>query len=175
MPEFVSDKGKWYAAKEKIGGLVYSGKKTYKKADLPESVVIVGDILNPGDPFMYDGADREALKMLQKEGYDFNGERIMGQDFRHNTEFIQSTRTLGFQSLDEYLKFIGYNEKEDDEKFKERAERTKSHEVSKKVNAINVLAGGRDMANPGGDSELIGGFGEEKLRSAKEVKKLERV
>jgi hypothetical protein len=174
-PTFVSNKGLWYAAKEKIGGLVYAGKKAIKKEDLPESIIIVGDVLNPGDPFMYDGADREALKMLGKEGFDLNGDRVIGQDFRHNTEFIQSIRTMGFNTVDEYLKFVGFDEKEDDKRFKEKAERTKSHEVERKVNAIEVLAGGKDMANPGGESELIGGFGEERMRSAKEAKKLERV
>lgn len=174
MPTFVSDKGMWYAAKEKVGGLVYAGTKSIKKEDLPKSIIIVGDVLNPGDPFMYDGADREALKMLQRDGSDFKGERIMGQDFRHNLDFLQSTRTMGFQNVDEFLNFIGYSETEDENKFKERAERTKSHTLDKSVNAINVLAGGKDMANPGGDSEIIGGFGEERMRPAKEAKKIER-
>lgn len=167
MPTFVSDKGIWYAAREKVGGLIYQGNKVIPKADLPASITIVGDFLKKGEPLIYDGADREALKMLQLEGYDLKGERVMGTDFRHEVEFLQGVRNMGFNSVDEYLKHIGYDEEADAKRFKETAMKTKSHEIAEKVKEIKVLAGGRNEA---GDGDIIGGFGEERIRPAEEVK-----
>ena len=170
-PTFVSKKGVWYAAKEKVGGLIYKGKKVISKETLPKGVMISGDELRPGDPFIYDGVDREALKMLHEQGYDLQGERVLGVDFRHEPEFLQAVRNMGFQNVKEYLEHMGYNEEEDEKMFKERAERTKSHEVAGKVAALNTLAGGRNIGDPSGETNIIGGFGDERIRSAKEVAK----
>jgi len=166
MPTFISKKGVWYAAKEKVGGLIYKGKKSIPKSELPPSILIAGEVLNPGDPIIYDGVDREALKLLGREGYDMNGDMVIGTDFRHDVEFLQSVRNMGFQNADEYLKHLGYDEQKDEEDFKQKAERIKSHEVAQKVSEIKIIAGGKNMA---GEGDFIGGFGEEKLRPAKEV------
>ena len=171
MPTFVSNKGVWYAAKEKVGGLTYKGTQSILREDLPAGVFITGEVLNPGDPFMYDGIDREALRMLHEQGYDSHGERVLGTDFRHEPEFLQAVRNMGFGNVTEYLDHMGYNEKVDEQSFKERAERTKSHEVAERVKALNTLGGGRNTAEGGTDTDLIGGFGPERIRPAKEAKK----
>ena len=175
MATFVSDRGLWHAAKEHIGGLVYQGKESINKEDLPKSIVISGEVLNPGDPFIYNGLDREALKMLNKEGYDLKGVQVIGNDFRHLPEFLQAVRTMGFNSVDEYLAHLGYDEKKDEAEFKSKAGRVSAHEVTKSVDAINILAGGRNQGDPSGESNIIGGFGEERVRPAKEAKKLQRI
>jgi len=54
MPTWVSKRGKWLPAKEKIG-LVNKSEKV---------ITYNGVEIQPGDPFVYDGPDREALKSL---------------------------------------------------------------------------------------------------------------
>lgn len=176
MPTYVSDhRGRWHAAKEKVGGLVYKGDKSIPKDKLPDCIKIVGDILNPGDPFIYDGPDREALKELRDQGYDLpSGERVIGTDFTHNPEFLQSLRTMGFKDVKEYLNYFGYDDKKAENDFNDKADKVMAHEVEKRVDAIEVLAGGRNTAG-GGDEDLIGGFGPERERKASEVKKVERM
>jgi len=44
----------------------------------------------------------------------------------------------------------------------------KSHEVTEKVAELKVIAGGRNTAS-GSDEDIIGGFGPERIRPAKEV------
>jgi len=167
MPSFISNKGVWYAAKENVGGLIYKGEKDIAKKDLPKTIIFAGEVLKTGMAFIYNGADREALKMLHMDGYDMKGERVMGHDFRKDTEFLQAIRSMNFNSVEEYLKHIGYDEAADEERFKETASKTMSHEVAEKVNEIKVLAGGRNTA---GEGDLIGGFGEERERPASELK-----
>lgn len=163
MPTFVSNKGVWYPAKEKIG-LVYKGKKSIPKDKLSKSIVINGDVLRPGDPFIYDGADRAALQMLQEEGVE-----TLGKDFRRDPEFLQAVRNMGFNSVLEYLKHIGYDDEAEEKKFQEKAAQVEAHEIPARVEEIEVMGGGKDFA--GGGNDIIGGFGEERLRPAKELKK----
>ena len=154
MPNFVSDKGKWVPAKEKIGLTNKSNKDiTYK-----------GKVIKPGDPFIYDGPCREALKMLNE-----THEAHLGSDFRHDPEFMQAVRNMGFQNVAEYLLAIGYDEEADTKKAKEKMATIKAHEIPERVNEISIMGGGKDMA--GGGLDTIGGFGTERLRSPKEVKK----
>jgi hypothetical protein len=159
MPSFVSDKGLWYPAKEKIG-LTYKGDKTISKEELPEGVVIQGDFLEPGDPFMYEGADREALKMLNESGSE-----TLGTDFRKDPEFRQAIRNQGFDKVEDYLKNLGYDEDEDTKKFRETATHVNKHELPKRVGAINMLGGGRDTTGAR-DNDIVGGFGDMEIKPA---------
>ena len=164
MPTFVSNCGKWEAAKEKIN-LIYKGKKSIPKEELPQGVTISGEFLNPGDPFIYDGPDREALRYLHSLGEDH-----LGMDFRHNPEFLQSVRNMNFNSVDEYLKWCGYDAAKEQARFQEKIAFVKSHEIPQRVEALEVLAGGRDYTGSGNDT--VGGFGEERLNSpTKKVRK----
>lgn len=155
-PTFVSKKGVWLTAKEKIG-LVYKGSKVIPKGALPEGVTITGEFLHPNDPFMYDGPDRAALIAMHKE----NGGQSFGVDFRSDPEFLQAVRNRGFNNVDEYLKMIAFDEAAEDKKFEEKVSSIKSHEIPKRVEAIEILAGGKDFAGTGND--IVGGFGEEKI------------
>ena len=97
--------------------------------------------------------------MIHKET---NGDGVLGSDFRTDPEFIQSVRNRGFNTVDEYLKSIGYDETKDKKKFEEKVSKVQAHEVENRVNEIEVLAGGRDFT--GSQNDIIGGFGDEQIR-----------
>ncbi len=158
-PTFISKRGEFHPAKESVS-LIYKGKVRIPKKDLPASVTIPGsaEFLEPNASFLYDGPDREALKVIQKEGSETGA---IGMDFKSDPDFIQMTRTRGFNTVDEYLKAVGYDEEKDNKKFEEKASRVQAHDVEKQVDAIEVLAGGKDYAGTGAD--IVGGFGEEKM------------
>lgn len=153
MPSYVSHKGVWYPAKEKVA-LTNKSKKAF---------TYQGKVINPGDPFIYEGPDREALRELFAEGQE-----TRGQDFRRDPEFIQACRNRGFNTVDDYLAFINYDEAADDKKFKEKAAQVTSHEISERVKELNFMGGGKDTSGAG--KSFIGGFGEERLRPAEELK-----
>lgn len=159
MPTFISKRGVLHPAKENVS-LVYKGTKPIPKEDLPKGITIAGDVLEPGQGFIYDGPDREALRMLHEAG-----EESLGKDFKNDPDFLQAVRNMGYQSPEEYLQQVGYDEKKDEEDFKKKATTVKSHEIPKRVEAIEVLAGGRDYSGEGADS--VGGFGEQQVKPPK--------
>lgn len=163
MPTFISKRGEFHPAKESVS-LVYKGKVRIPKKDLPKGVTIPesADSLEPGKSFLYDGPDREALKVIHKEGSETG---TIGTDFKNDPDFIQMTRTRGFNTVDDYLKSIGYDEEKDNKKFEEKAIKVQAHELEKQVDAIEVLAGGKDYAGTGVD--IIGGFGEADITKPK--------
>ena len=146
MPSFVSNKGLWSPAKEEIGLI----NKSEKVIDYD------GKKIQPGQPFIYNGPDREALKMLED-----SGAATLGTDFRHDPEFRQAVRNQGFENIDAYLKHIDYDEAVDEKKFKEKTATVKAHEIPARVAKINVMGGGKDFS---GDkaNDVVGGFGSEK-------------
>ena len=152
MATFISNKGKWIPAKEEVGLINKSDK----------IIEYNGQKIEPGKPFIYKGADREALKALELAGVDH-----LGTDFRQDPEFLQSIRNQGFNTVDDYLKHMGYDEEADEKKFKEQAEVVKAHDIPAKVAEINILGGGRDTSG-NKDNNAMGGFGDEKLRKPKE-------
>ena len=155
MPNFVSNRGKWSPAKEEIG-----------LTNLSVNIIeYEGRKINPGQPFIYKGPCREALKMLHESGEEF-----LGTDFMHDPEFRQAVRNQGFENIEEYLKHIGYDEKKDEEKFKERTATVKAHEIPKKVKEILVMGGGKDFSGEKAN-DVVGGFGDQKVRKPSEVKK----
>lgn len=154
MPSFVSNKGKWYPAKEKIG-------LTNKSDDV---LSYDGEDIKPGEPFVYNGPDREAVKMLEEAG-----EEHLGTDFRDCPEFQDFVNAKYQGDEGKYLRRIGYNEEEDDKKFEETYVKVKSHELPKRVNEIKVMAGGRDLSGAS-QNDVIGGFGDERLRKPSEIK-----
>lgn len=158
MGNFVSNGGKWYAAKEKIA-LVNKGK---------EPIFYKGKEIAPGDPFIYEGADREALKALNEAGEEF-----LGKDFKRDPDFLQAVRNMGFQSgeqgVKDYLEMIGYNEKEEEERFKKISSVVKRHELPEKAKEIVAFGGGKDTTG-NRNNDIVGGFGDERVRPASEVK-----
>ena len=79
-----------------------------------------------------------------------------GTDFRTDPEFLQAVRNMGYSGYKKYLKDIGYDEKKVAMDFDKKAEKVNLHELPKKVNAINMLAGGMDTA--GGGNDMRGDF-----------------
>ena len=147
MPRFVSKDGVWHPQKERIALKNLSGK----------TKVIDGETVNNGEEYIYKGADRAALYELFKENV-----KTFGQDFRKNTEFLQGIRNQGFTGktgVDEYLEFIGYDEKKIEADFKKKASEITTHELPKKVKALETLGGGMDTA--GGAKPRYGGFGDQ--------------
>jgi hypothetical protein len=150
MPTFISNKGLWNPAKETIG-LINKSEKV---------IIYEGKDIQPGEPFIYKGPDREALKMLHEAGAS-----SLGTDFRHDPEFLQAVRNQQFDSVDEYLKHIGYDEEAETKKFKERSATVKAHEVPNKVAEIKSMGGGKDFSG-NKDNDVVGGFGDEKRKGA---------
>ena len=163
MPTFISEGGVFHPAKESVG-LIYKGDVPIPRANLPAGVTISGsaDFLVKDMQFIYDGPDREALKIIYKENPEGS---TMGSDFRNDPDFIQMTRTRGFNTVDEYLKAIGYDEAKEEKKFNEKASRVQAHEVAQRVDEIEVLAGGKDYAGAGADT--VGGFGDATVKPPK--------
>ena len=75
MPRFISKEGVWHPAKERVALKNLSGKT--KKVD--------GEDVQPGDDYIYEGADRAALFELYKLKVE-----TLGEDFRKNPEFLQA-------------------------------------------------------------------------------------
>jgi hypothetical protein len=162
MAQFVSCRGKFYPAIEEVS-LVYNGEKDIPKDKLSKYVTVAGDVLKKGMPYIYKGPDREAMAMLKKEDVEF-----LGQDFEHDVEFLQKIRTLNFNTVEEYLKFIGYDKKKDEDRFARICQEVKRHELPEEGEEALIIGGGQDKANS--DNDIIGGFGEPKMRPRAEVK-----
>lgn len=161
MPgNFVSVMGKWFPRKE-------SAMMTNTFGKVLESDFITAKDgshrVEPGENFLYNGPNREAVKMLKADGVDF-----LGRDFKTDPEFLQAVRTMGFNNYKEYLEHFGFNEKEEIKKQMELV-----HELADKTpklkDEIVELAGGRDFTGNKANN-FIGGFGPERLRSPNEIK-----
>jgi hypothetical protein len=159
MAKYVSVLGKWSPRKETA-----QMKNTFGKT-ITSDMIIGPDgshTVKEGQVFIYNGPDREAIKMLKEAGTD-----TLGRDFRHDPEFLQAVRNMGFNGVDEYLKWIGFSEKEE---FKKQMDLVSELATGKKdvQNEILELAGGRDFTGNKSNS-FIGGFGPERLRSPEEL------
>jgi len=143
MGNWASHKGKWHPKKERIALKNISDKPFEYK----------GETINPGDDFIYEGPDRQALKELASAGEEF-----FGQDFRESSEFQDFINSKYKGNTELYLKRIGYKEEEDDEKFEKIIAKVNKHELPKQVEAIKVMGGGKDTA--GGGLDKPGGFGD---------------
>lgn len=148
MPNYVSKGGKWYPAKEKVALKNYS-EKVIKNPSSDEK--LKEEKVKPGEDYIYSGPDRAALFELWKQKVEY-----LGEDFRINPEFLQAVRNMGYTSYKKYLKDIGWSEEQMEERFKETAEEVVKHELPKKVEAIDQLAGGKDTSGSGLD--MKGGF-----------------
>lgn len=142
MSTFISKDGVWYPAKEKVGLINRSGK----------TKIVEGKKVEPGEPYIYEGADRAALYKLYQQKVE-----TLGINFKMDPEFIGRVRNLGF-TMDEYLRMVGYDEALVEENFKKNAEVVTKHEIGAKVKTIDTLGGGTDFS--GQTEGRLGGFGE---------------
>ena len=161
MPEFVSNSGEWTPKKERIA------LKNKSDEVIVNPHANDGKPVEPGQEFIYEGPDREAVKMIEEtEG---KGAKKIGRKFTRDAEFIKAVKTMGFNTVPEYLKFIDYDEAVAEAKFKEVKD-AKSHEPEVKKEEPLITGAGIDQT--GNESaDVIGGFGDERLRPASEVRK----
>jgi hypothetical protein len=144
MGTWVSKRGQWVPAREEN---VAVENKTGRVLE------VNGKKIQPGEKFIYDGPDREAMLALHKEGVEH-----LGQDFKTDPEFLQAVRNKGFDSVEEYLKVVGYDEEKYDKEFETKAYQMKAHEFPKRVKEVVSLGGGKDMSGAG--NHIPGGFGD---------------
>ena len=142
MARYVSKEGVWHPAKERIALKNLSGK--VKEVD--------GEKIQPKEQYIYKGADRAALYEMFKEGVS-----TFGRNFREDPDFRAAIRNQGFNSVEEYLKAMGYDEEKANKDFEEKAAVVHKDELPEKVAAIKTLGGGVDTA--GGGKDRYGGFG----------------
>lgn len=168
MASYVTDeKGKWHPAKERVAlknyGPTFKDKRT-------------GEVIETGMDYIYEGPCRAALFELweangkpTEEQMKENKELMtLGEGYRQNKEFLDSYSTarqaFGFNSVDEYLKYLGYDEVKIKADFEKKAAVVTKHDLPKRVAEIKKLGGGDNKANPGRDLRY-GGFGEPQLDS----------
>lgn len=104
---------------------------------------------------IYDGLDRQAQLEIQKNGGQ------MGQHFRLNTEFVMRVKQLGFSSIDEYLKFVGYDEDAAKKKADHLMGIVHDHKPEPRKPATKFEGGGKDMTG-NKKNDRFGDFGEPK-------------
>ncbi len=144
MPNFISVNGVFFPAKEKVGLVNHSGKVKE----------INGMKVQPGDPYVYEGADRAALYMLFE-----NKVESLGQDFQRDPQMIDMVRKMGFKDMKEYCEFVGVDPAESAKAAKEvLAVMVNKHELPKRVKEIEVMSGGTERGS--GKEIRKGGFGD---------------
>lgn len=162
MSNFVSKDGVWYPKKERVSLKNLSGA-VIKNPSSSDSK-FYNEEVQPGDDFIYEGPDRAAMFVLWKDKVE-----TLGQDFRLNMELIQLARSLGYKSVDAYAKAIGYDKDTVEEDFKKKLGMVEKYEPPKGKEEVFVMGGGQDTA--GGGADIIGGFGEQRMRPASELEK----
>lgn len=148
MSSWISKDGVFHPAKEKVG-LTNNGK--------PFKNPKTGEMVNTGDPYIYEGPCRAALFDLweiDKTG----GTTTLGMDFQKSPEFLQMLRELKFNNVEEYLVYAGYDKKKVEADFAEKSAEIKKHELPSRIMEIKRLGGGFDATGKGED--VVGGFGE---------------
>lgn len=149
MSGFVSDEGLWSCAKEKVVLKNQSDKPIINPSTEGK---YVGETVQPGEDFVYEGPDRRAMYELF-----LAGEEHFGINFRKSPEFLELLRKFNFKTEKEYLKFVGYDTVKAKENFEKNASIVSKHELPKKVKALRELGGGRDFSGQGNDR--YGDFG----------------
>lgn len=170
MATWVSDEiGKWHPAKE-IAGLVNISNKPIEITQTSSDGKKFKVTVQPGAPYTYEGPDRAAMFQWWEENgrpdaktmKKLEGDITMGEDFRTNTEFMEQyakfRNMFGFNSVEEYLKYLGYDAEKAHARFEEKASIVAKHDLPERVPEIKKLGGGQDYAT--GRHNVYGGFGE---------------
>lgn len=172
MPSWISDeKGFLHPAKE-VAGLINITDKEIEIEQTSSDGKKFKVMVAPGAPYTYEGPCRAAMFQWWEENGRPGAEKIkamapgsvtMGENFRSNIEFMEQYskfRTMfGFQNVDEYLKYLGFDEKKSHERFLKMASVVAIHDLPNRVPEIKKIGGGDDRANPGKNIKY-GGFGE---------------
>lgn len=161
MSSWVTDeKGKWHPAKERTSLKNLSGSPIrIKNKDITGKEFV--QEIPPGGDYIYEGPCRAALFELweahgkpTEEQMKANPEMMtIGEGYRTNAEFLESyakaRQAFGFNNINEYLSYIGYDEAKVKEDFNKKASMVTGHELPRRVEQVKKLGGGDDKANPG--------------------------
>lgn len=170
MSTWISDeKGVWHPAKERVP-LYNRSEKTITIEQVSNDGTKFKMDVAPGASYIYEGPDRAAMLQWWEENgkptaeqmqEKINGSVTFGDDFRKNTEFMEqyskSRMMFGHKNVEEYLQYIGYDQKALHEKFLKKASIVATHDALPKVKEIQMVGGGTDRANPG-QNVRMGGF-----------------
>ena len=151
MPNWISDEGKWYPAKESVV-LINRSNETIKNPSADYSQY-AGQDVTPGSQYIYEGPCRAALFDLF-----LNDEECKGINFKHDPEMIKRVKMLGFKNMEEYAKMHGHDPVKAKKRFEELCCVVSKHELPRKVSAHKVLGGGKDLSGQG--KHEYGGFGD---------------
>lgn len=105
-----------------------------------------GTMIQPGEPFIYEGPDRQAMFELFQAKQD-----TFGIDFRKDPDLINRVRQLGYKSVDQYAKEAGYDEEAVKANFEKVSSKVNMHELPTRVAEIEVMGGGTDTSGGGMD------------------------
>ncbi len=172
MSTWISDeKGVWHPAKERVP-LYNRSDKSIEIEQTASDGKKYKQTIPPGASYIYEGPDRGAMLQWWEENGKptaeqmqerINGSVTFGEDFLKNSSFMEQYskfRTMfGFKDVNEYLIYIGYDQKKLHENFLKKASIVATHDAPARVNEIQMVGGGTDRANPGKNIRY-GGFGE---------------
>jgi hypothetical protein len=171
MSTWISDhEGKWHPAKE-IASLVNISDKPIEIEQTSSDGKKFKQTIQPGQPYIYEGPDRAAMFQWWEENgrpssekmKELEGNVTFGENFRTNNEFMEYygkyRQMFGFKDVEEFLTYLGYDEKKSKKRFEENAVKVAIHDLPLRSPEIKKLGGGDDRANPGKNIRY-GGFGE---------------
>ncbi len=182
MSRWISDeKGLLHPAKESVSLKNLSGKSMKVKIMSDGGKEFIKTVPPMGD-YIYEGPDRAAMYQWWEENGKPTYEQIkampegsitMGDNFRTNQEFMdfyaKYRQSMGFQNMDEFLVYLGYDADKQKKRFQEKAQIVSLHELADRVPEIKKVGGGDDRANPGKNIRM-GGWGEMPAEQTAEVK-----
>lgn len=125
---------------------------------MPHFVSVFGDwkagkekVYLPDEERIYEGKDRAALQVLEENGGS------LGSHFKSSMDLVMRAKNLGFENVDEYLKFAGYDEKKAQERFDKELNVVHKHELPKRINPAKIERSGGDDTS-GNGNHLKGEF-----------------
>lgn len=171
MSTFISDeKGIWHPAKERVPLKNLSGKTIEIEQTASDGKKFKMSV-PPGADYIYEGPDRAAMFQWWEENgkpsaekmKEMQGNVTFGEDFRTNTEFMEQyakfRQMFGFENVEAYLKYLGYDSVKMHERFVKNASVVNIHDAPARLNEVQRIGGGTDVANPGKNLRY-GGFGD---------------
>lgn len=132
MPSWVSKEGVWEPAHEYV---------VNPKAEKGKEI--------------YDGPDREAVKVMEEEGGN------LGQHYTLDMELISRVKQLGFDSIEDYLKMKQVDPKKLQAAYEKNKEKIVDHAAPSKVRAVQPQSGGDNTAPGSSIPSRKGGFGDQ--------------
>ena len=181
--KWISDeKGLLHPARERGVPLYNRTNKSIKVEQTDDAGKKFIMTVKPGQPYIYEGPDRAAMFQWWEENGKPTAEQIknmpneaitMGSSFQTNQEFMdfyaKYRQAFGFQNMQEFLNYLGYDEKKQKERYQKLSQDINLHDLPDRVPEIKKVGGGDDRANPGKNLRY-GGWGEQPNESYVEAR-----